>query len=249
MAVTLDHTIVHANNNLASARFLADILGLPGPHSPAHFTPVVTDNEVVLDFMSVQNVLPHHYAFTVSRARFDEAYRRVCARGLTIYARPDRSGVGEIYERNGQRGFYFDDPDQNLMELIEKRGHDLDREIRKLTRTWAAAEVDADVEALEELLADEFCGNGPLGFVLDKPAWLNRFAGGLHNRTLSFVVLRVLDHGSSAVVVGVLDQQATFNDVDASGRYRISFMTIRHRGRLRIASCHIFPLDAQAVTS
>ena len=75
MAVTLDHTIVHASDNLASARFLAEILGLPVPEIPAHFTPVVTDNDVVLDFMTVDAVMPHHYAFTVSPATFDEAFR------------------------------------------------------------------------------------------------------------------------------------------------------------------------------
>jgi hypothetical protein len=86
MTVTLDHTIVHASNNLASAQFLANILGLARPDSPAHLTPVVTDNDVVLDFMTVGEVLPHHYAFTLSPAEFDEAYGRVRAESLTIYA-------------------------------------------------------------------------------------------------------------------------------------------------------------------
>ena len=112
MTVTLDHTIVHARNNLASAQFLADILGVARPEGPAHFTPVVPDNGVVLDFMTVGNVLPHHYAFTMSPARFDEAYGRVHTQGLTIYAQPDRSGEGTVYEHNGWRGFYFDDPDE-----------------------------------------------------------------------------------------------------------------------------------------
>lgn len=79
MAVTLDHTIVQASDNLASAWFLADILGLAVPETPAHFTPVVTDNDVVLDFMTVDAVMPHHYAFTVSPATFDEAFTRVRA--------------------------------------------------------------------------------------------------------------------------------------------------------------------------
>jgi catechol 2,3-dioxygenase-like lactoylglutathione lyase family enzyme len=249
MTVTLDHTIVHASNNLASAQFLADILGVAGPDSPAHFTPVMTDNDVVLDFMTVGTVLPHHYAFTVSPTQFDEAYERVRARGLTIYARPDRSGAGEAYRRDGQRGFYFDDPDENLMELIEKSESVVDREIHELASRWAAAEVDSEVEALDGLLAEEFLGVGPFGFVLDKPAWLDRFAGGLHNRALSFADLQVRVHGYSAVVVGVLDQQATFNDFDTSGRYRISFVVSRYGGRWKITSCHIGPLDPRAVTS
>jgi ketosteroid isomerase-like protein len=249
MTVTLDHTIVHASNNLASAQFLANILGLAGPDSPAHFTPVVTDNDVVLDFMTVGEVLPHHYAFTLSPAEFDEAYRRVRAEGLTIYARPDRSGEGEIYRRGRHRGFYFDDLDENLMELIEKPGDVVDREIRELATRWAMAEVDSDIKTLDRLLADEFCGIGPFGFVLDKPAWLDRFAGGLHNEDLKFADLQIRNHGDSVIVVGVLDQQATFNDSDSSGQYRVSFVASRQGGRWKIASCHIGPLDPRAVKS
>ncbi len=245
MTVTLDHTIVHARDNLASARFLADILGLPGPDAPGHFTPVATDNNVDLDFMTVGEVLPHHYAFTVSPAEFDAGYERVRARGLTIYAEPDRSRQGETYERSGRRGFYFDDPDRNLMELIEKPA-DAGQEVSQLVTRWASAEVDGDVAALDRILADDFCGIGPLGFVLDKAAWLNRFAGGLHNEALSFDHLQIHPHSDSAVVVAVLDQQTVFNDIDASGRYRISIVLLREGRRWQVASCHIGPLDAHA---
>jgi ketosteroid isomerase-like protein/catechol 2,3-dioxygenase-like lactoylglutathione lyase family enzyme len=249
MTVTLDHTIVHARNNLASAQFLADILGVAGPDGPAHFAPVVPDNDIVLDFMTVGSVLPHHYAFTMSRAQFDEAYARVRAQGLTIYARPDRSGEGRVYERNGLRGFYFNDPDENLMELIEKPESVADGEVRQLATKWAAAEVDGDVKTLDGLLVEEFCGIGPFGFVLDKAAWLDRFARGLHTTALSLSELQVHIHPCGAVVVGVLDQQATFNDFDSSGQYRISLVVTRGGGYWKIASCHIGPLDPRAVRS
>jgi catechol 2,3-dioxygenase-like lactoylglutathione lyase family enzyme len=249
MTVTLDHTIVHASDNLASARFLANILGVAGPDSPAHFTPVVTDNDVVLDFMTVGDVLPHHYAFRLSPGDFDAAHARVRAQGLPIFARPDRSGQGEVYRRGGRRGFYFDDPDLNLMELIENPADDVDSAIHELATRWAAAEVDSDVAVLDGLLADEFCGIGPIGFVLDKPAWLHRFAGGLHTESLAFTDLQIRHLGCTVVVVGVLDQHATFKDVDASGRFRVSFVAARPGDRWTIASCHIGPLDPRAVTS
>lgn len=249
MTVTLDHTIVHASDNFASAGFLADILGMAGPDGPGHFAPVVTDNDVVLDFMAVGQVSRHHYAFTVSPAEFEAAYDRVRARGLAIYARPDRSGEGEMYEGRGRRGFYFDDPDHNLMELIEKPARVVEEEIGELATRWASAELDSDVGTLDELLAEGFCGIGPLGFVLDKAAWLNRFAGGLHNAAVSFDDLQIHDHGDSVVVVAVLDQQTAFNDIDTSGRYRSSFVVVRAGGRWRIASCHIGPLDARAEAS
>ncbi|HEX3426704.1 MAG TPA: DUF4440 domain-containing protein [Acidimicrobiales bacterium] len=247
MTVTLDHTIVHARDNLASARLLAEILGMAGPDRPGHFAPVVTGNHVILEFMAVADVLPHHYAFTVSGAEFDAAYERVRARGLMIWGRPDRSEEGQMYEHDGRRGFYFDDPDHNLMELIETPTGVVDDEIHKLAGRWALAEVAGDAGALDELLDDGFVGVGPLGFVLDKAAWRNRFAGGLHNAALSFQDLQVRAHGNDAVVVvGVLDQQTTYNGVDTGGRYRITFVAVRADSGWRIAACHIGPLDPRA---
>lgn len=120
MSPSLDHTIVHATDNLASACFLADILGVARPAGPGHFTPVVTDNGVALDFMTVDVVHRQHYAFTVTANEFDAAYERVQARNLTIYAWPGHGGEGEVNHRHGRRGFYFDDPDGHSMELIEQ---------------------------------------------------------------------------------------------------------------------------------
>ena len=136
------------------------------------------------------------------------------------------------------------------MELIERSESELHHEIRELTDTWTAAEVDGDLQVLDEILTDDFRGIGPLGFVLDKAAWLHRFAGGLHNKTLSIERLNVTTEGlGTAVVVGMLVQQATFNDFDSSGEYRISFVAMKHRGHWQIASCHLGPLDPKAVAS
>jgi hypothetical protein len=49
MAIELNHTIVPASNPLASAHFLAGILGLEVSPPVAHFTPVTLGNHVTLD--------------------------------------------------------------------------------------------------------------------------------------------------------------------------------------------------------
>jgi catechol 2,3-dioxygenase-like lactoylglutathione lyase family enzyme len=46
MGVQLNHTIVWANDPEASAAFLADILGLPGPRRFMHFQVVDMENGV-----------------------------------------------------------------------------------------------------------------------------------------------------------------------------------------------------------
>ena len=58
-------------------------------------------------------------------------------------------------------------------------------DVLDLVRRWAAAEQDNDAQALAGLLADDFVGVGPLGFVLDRGQWLARFGNGLENRAFA----------------------------------------------------------------
>ena len=54
MAVQLNHTVVSARDGAASARFLAEVLGLPEPTRYGRFTMVQTANGVSLDFADTQ---------------------------------------------------------------------------------------------------------------------------------------------------------------------------------------------------
>ena len=120
MTVSLDHTIVPATDNLASAQFLAGILGLPTGERTGFFVPVVMANGVTLDFMDVVDVAPGHYAFQVDEDEFDPIFERVRAAG-DYWADPGRQRKGETYERMGGRGVYFNDPDGHLMEVLTTR--------------------------------------------------------------------------------------------------------------------------------
>ena len=50
MTIVLDHTIVPAHDNEASARFFARIFGLPYEGAASHFAPVRVNETLVLDF-------------------------------------------------------------------------------------------------------------------------------------------------------------------------------------------------------
>jgi len=238
MTVALDHTIVHAKDNLASAQFLARILGLPAPEGPGHFTPVVTHNSVALDFMTVSHVSPQHYAFTVGSAEFDAAYERVRAQGVTIYAWPDRSGEGEMNHRGGQRGFYFDDPDRNLMELIE-HPEDTMAPVEELIRSWIEAERNSDITTLDRLLTADFSGVGPLGYTLDRAQWLARYEGGLRMDTFDYIDYAVRVYRDAAVVIGTQVQTGSHQGNDVSGRFRVTLFATRDASSLLLAGCQI----------
>ncbi|MDQ0715833.1 VOC family protein [Streptomyces massasporeus] len=121
MTVQLNHTIVVTHDKRASARFLADLLGLDvsPPYGP--FLPVEISNGVTLDFMdSPGAITPQHYAFLVSEDEFDEIFGRIQQAGLTYWADPFHSRPGEINHNDGGRGAYFDDPDGHRLEIITR---------------------------------------------------------------------------------------------------------------------------------
>ena len=117
---SLSHTIVNARDPVASANFLAEMLGLPAPEQHHPVTEVVTANGVNLDFIAADEVHPQHYAFLVSEAEFDEIFGRLAAKGLDYWADPFQRRVGEINRNDGGRGVYFDDPDGHLLEIITR---------------------------------------------------------------------------------------------------------------------------------
>jgi hypothetical protein len=88
MPAQLNHTIVHAKDKVASAQFLADILGLPKPRPFGPFMVVDTANGVSLDFMTSEHdeITIEHYAFLVSEPEFDEIFARIEARHLDYWA-------------------------------------------------------------------------------------------------------------------------------------------------------------------
>ena len=119
MGVELNHTIVHARDPQASARFLADILGVVAGSKWGPFYPVHVDHGMALDYMEDPNPFTaQHYAFLVGDDVFDAAQRRLESDGVTIWADPHQHEPGRINHHDGGRGMYFEDPEGHLMELI-----------------------------------------------------------------------------------------------------------------------------------
>lgn len=122
MAVQLNHTIVAARDEVASATFLTEILGLPAPARYGPFMVVEDANGTSLDFMAWgdHEIQPQHYAFLVSEDEFDAGFGRIVERGLPHWADPHRERAGEINRNHGGRGVYFEDPNGHLLELITR---------------------------------------------------------------------------------------------------------------------------------
>ena len=118
MAIVLDHTIVPARDNEASARFFAHIFGLDYAGTHSHFAPVRVNELLVLDFDTRDTFDVQHYAFKVSDPEFDAIFGRVKGEGLAYGSGPFSPGNMEINHRGGGRGFYFKDPNGHLLEVL-----------------------------------------------------------------------------------------------------------------------------------
>jgi catechol 2,3-dioxygenase-like lactoylglutathione lyase family enzyme len=121
MAVQLNHTILYARDSRASARFLAEVLGLPAPVHWGPFEMVATENGANLDYLDTEDeIASQHYAFLVSEAEFDDIFNRIKERKLAYWADPGQSQRGEINRHDGGRGLYFEDPNGHLFEIITR---------------------------------------------------------------------------------------------------------------------------------
>jgi catechol 2,3-dioxygenase-like lactoylglutathione lyase family enzyme len=120
MAVQLNHTIVHAHDKEESARFVAEILGLPDPVPFGPFLVVECANGVSLDFADElePEFAPQHYAFLVSEGEFDAIKARIEERGLRYSADPFDREPGRINTDDGGRGLYWSDPNGHRLEII-----------------------------------------------------------------------------------------------------------------------------------
>ena len=121
MSVELNHTIVHAADREASARFMAEVFGLDEPQAFGPFLVVQVANGVSLDHMQASGpVSPQHYAFLVSEPEFDAIFGRIQARALPYWADPHCRRPGEINHNDGGRGVYFPDPSGHFLEIITR---------------------------------------------------------------------------------------------------------------------------------
>lgn len=118
-------------------------------------------------------------------------------------------------------------------------------ELEELGRRWAQAEVAQDLTMLEELAHPDFLLVGPLGFMLDRTQWLDRYASGDFVTTaLDWRDLVVRVFGDTAVVIGVHDQQAAYRGQANNGQFRATHVLVRDSGRWQLVGIQLSPIAA-----
>jgi len=120
MAIILNHTIVPAHDKEVSARFFARTFGLKYGGLSGHFAAVQVNDALTLDFDNSDQFERHHYAFHVSDAEFDAVLDRVKAEAIPYGSGPFSRDDMQLNTHRGGRGFYFDDPNGHILELLTR---------------------------------------------------------------------------------------------------------------------------------
>ena len=105
MKIELNHTIVNATDQRATADFLTDVLGLPeAEQSPPFLSVHLDQRRRALGDGNRSGCTPQHYAFLVGDGRVRRRVRSVIDRGITYFADPFQRRPGEINHDGGRGG-------------------------------------------------------------------------------------------------------------------------------------------------
>jgi hypothetical protein len=118
MTILLDHTIVPTRNQTASAKLLAQLLGVPWAEvGVGPFSPVYVNDGLTLDFQDAHEQFPiFHFCFRVSADEFNAILARIKAAGIKY--RSTVSGPMDL-QVNAQYGnIYWDEPDGHRWEML-----------------------------------------------------------------------------------------------------------------------------------
>jgi ketosteroid isomerase-like protein len=116
-----------------------------------------------------------------------------------------------------------------------------------LGEDWAAAELRGDTSFLGEILADDFVGVGPRGFMLTKDQWLSRHdTGSLRYESFGLDEVQVRLFGDTAITVcrqsarGVYEGENGRFELD--DQFRATLVFVRQNGRWQLAGLQLSPI-------
>ena len=118
-------------------------------------------------------------------------------------------------------------------------------EISELGKRWVEAELAGDTAAMDAVAHRDFLLVGPLGFILDKAQWLERYSSGAFvTSALDWRDTTVRVFGDCAVVIGVHDQEAAYRGQPNNGQFRATHILLREDGAWRLVGMHLSPIAA-----
>lgn len=120
MSIQLDHTIVPSHDKAASAKLLADLLGVPcGLAQAGPFFAVYVNDGLTLDFIETDQEFPvYHFCFRVGQEEFDAILGRIQAAGIKFRSTVRGPVDMRICTDYGGSQIYWNEPDGHQWEIL-----------------------------------------------------------------------------------------------------------------------------------
>ena len=116
----LDHLLVPIRDRVASARLLAQLLGVPWAEAGVGpFSPVYINDGLTLDFDEAEGDFPvQHYCFRVTPLEFDEILGRIEAAGISYRSHPHGPDDFKVNHDFGGSIVYWNRPQGHIWEML-----------------------------------------------------------------------------------------------------------------------------------
>jgi len=118
------------------------------------------------------------------------------------------------------------------------------QKITEIGEDWAAAELRGDTSSIREILANDFIGVGPRGFMLTQDQWLSRHdTGSLRYESFGLDEVEVRPYGDAAVTVcrqsavGVYEGEN--GRFDLNEQFRATLVFVKQDGHWWLASLQL----------
>ncbi|MBC5768458.1 VOC family protein [Ramlibacter albus] len=120
MPIEIDHLIVPARDRVASAKRLAQILGVPWAETGVGpFSPVFVSDGLTLDFDQHDTGFPVlHYCFRVDDEAFDVILARLKQLEIPYRSLPHGPADMQVNTAYGGRMVYWGEPDGHVWEAL-----------------------------------------------------------------------------------------------------------------------------------
>lgn len=119
MTIELDHFVVPARNQQASAKLLAQLLGVPVGNPDAPAPRVYINKGLTLAFVARTEEFPvHHYCFRVTEKEFDSIFDRIEKAGIKYRSTAKGPANMQINKEFGGRNVFWDEPEGHEWEIL-----------------------------------------------------------------------------------------------------------------------------------
>lgn len=120
MTIELDHTIVPSHNKTASAKLLAELLGVPWAETgTGPFAAVYINDGLTFDFIETDEPFPiYHFCFRVAQEQFDAILERIQLARIQYRSTVRGPMDMQINTQLGGSNIYWNEPDGHQWEML-----------------------------------------------------------------------------------------------------------------------------------